>query len=632
VVSRVKIARSAAESYVYVLSMLFVACGRVGVEQLDEPYESGLGTGADSGQVGELCPTACENPHGTADCSAGVCLATCAIGYADCDGTPTNGCETSAASDGLSCGGCQSACSNAHGETSCSEGLCVPVCAPGFADCDGERPNGCETDLSTVTSCGTCEMTCSNAHGATSCTSGVCSPTCATGYADCDGDRSNGCEVSVTSDPTHCGACSSVCSRDTQICVAGQCQLSPCAAGRAECDGDLALACETDVTSSVANCGFCDNMCSAANGSAACVGSACVVAGCRASYDDCDGAASNGCEAALATSTQHCGSCATACTNPHGGVSCVASACSPSCTSGWGDCDTSRPNGCETSLDTVSNCGTCGRVCPANGGTPGCSAGICTTTCDLTGTFALKLTIPTTWPGTTVLASGGGNFMWWAKLQLAQSGVGLTGTVIPCGETVPDMASAPFIGENYGVTLPNSIYDGTPLPSTPTSGTLSTGSPGASFSLQRSALLVGATMADPVNGAWPSRTAIVQHDSDSNGKPAVTSPYKTGGSYDAAPTSSLGGARASASYMATRAVFSLNGTLNSCTQSTGSATVPDIDYHTIGCSLASGGDCSSAQASYLDSNGPNYQPGASTYTLVRLSGPTTCADVRAAVP
>ena len=52
----------------------------------------------------------------------------------------------------------------------------------------------------------------------------------------------------------------------------------------------------------------------------------------------------------------------------------------------------------------------------------------------------------------------------------------------------------------------------------------------------------------------------------------------------------------------------------------------------IGSADVVSGDCGTSEASYLDSNAPNYQPGASTYTLVKLTGATTCAAVRAAAP
>jgi hypothetical protein len=262
----------------------------------------------------------------------------------------------------------------------------------------------------------------------------------------------------------------------------------------------------------------------------------------------------------------------------------------------------------------------CGRVCPANGGTPACSAGVCTTSCNLNGSYALKLSIPTMWPATSVLSAGSGTFTRWSKLALTQSGNTLTGTIVPCGETVPDFAAASFIGEDYGVLYPNSIFDGTPLPSTSTSATVSATSPGSAFALARSAILVGTSMADPVYGAWPSAAAIVQVDADGDGKPGITSPYKSGGSYDAAPANSSGSSRATRAYMATRVVFTLNGTLDSCSLSTGSASVQDIDFHTIGCWLTTNRDGSSAEASYLDSNGPNYQTNPATYRLVKLTG------------
>ncbi len=43
------------------------------------------------------------------------------------------------------CGSCGHVCSNAHGGTSCVNGSCVPTCAPGFFDCDGNPGDGCET-------------------------------------------------------------------------------------------------------------------------------------------------------------------------------------------------------------------------------------------------------------------------------------------------------------------------------------------------------------------------------------------------------------------------------------------------------------------------------------------------------
>jgi hypothetical protein len=645
------------------LLLLLIACGRVGVHliPLEDPLNRrDAGANPDSGTI-ELdsgmidsggagggmtdamtsepdaamsCPVVCQNDHGAADCGGGSCTLTCEIGYADCDTDPSTGCEQGTISSIASCGGCGRSCTNAHGATSCDEGLCVPSCATGFADCDADAANGCETDLGQPASCGGCGRGCTNAHGTTACAGGTCTPACAAGYADCDGNPDNGCEANTDDDPMHCGSCTDVCNPSTQYCSMGSCQVNPCSAGLGECDSNPVVACETDLTSSVANCGFCGNQCMLANATASCSMSACAVSSCDSGYGNCDSTAANGCEVPLATTTTHCGDCATGCTNGHGTTSCVASTCTPSCSAGYGDCDASRPNGCETQLNTVSNCGMCGMSCPANGGTPQCNSGVCTTVCDLTGTYALKLSVPANWPATTVLAAGNGTFTFWALVRLTQSGTSLTGSVAPCGENVVDFASTPFINEKYGVTFPSTIFDRTPLlPSTSSTGTLGTTNPGSSFSFGRASYLVGAILADPNNGAWPNRTATTSQDGDMDGKPGVTAPYKTGSGYSYVPTTTLAMPRANRGYLATRLMFTLGGTLMSCTEATGSATAHGLNSHTLGCRRADNNqDCSSGQADYLDSNAPGYQVSSAMYTLRKIDAADGCAEVRTELP
>jgi hypothetical protein len=205
--------------------------------------------------------------------------------------------------------------------------------------------------------------------------------------------------------------------------------------------------------------------------------------------------------------------------------------------------------------------------------------------------------------------------------------------VTPCGETIPDFSAAPAINETYNVSFANSVFSRTPpLPSVASTGTLTGSSPGASIALARSAWLFGASMADPINGAWPSRTALTQLDSDADGKVGLTATYQNVGGYSAVPANSLGTSRATRGYLAGRSVFTLSGTLTSCTMASGSATVQDIDSHTLGCRLTSGSDCSSTESSYLDSNGPNYQTGTASFTAIKVSDAAGCAEVRTALP
>jgi hypothetical protein len=67
-----------------------------------------------------------------------------------------------------------------------------------------------------------------------------------------------------------------------------------------------------------------DASCSLAGATGVCTGGACAIASCAGTLADCDGIASNGCEADLSNSADHCGTCATSC--GAGGV-CTAASC-----------------------------------------------------------------------------------------------------------------------------------------------------------------------------------------------------------------------------------------------------------------------------------------------------------------
>lgn len=428
-----------------------------------------------------------------------------------------------------------------------------------------------------------CLASCRNGHGSAQCNDrGQCVLVCSAGFADCDGEGGNGCETNLASDPVHCGTCARSCNVNTELCETGTCKLSPCPAGRAECDGDPAQLCETDLTSSAQSCGFCGNTCVVAHGSAACQQRSCVVA---------------------------------------------------SCDPGYADCNMNPADGCEASLSSVDHCGMCGRSCPAGDGTPSCNAGACAVTCSMTGTYALKLSIRASWPATIAVSAGSGEFTFWGQLDLNQAGTALSGSFTPCGEVVPDFRAAPLINELYGLVVPNSLFDRSPaLPSVAASGALSSLSPGARFTLARTAFMYGASMSDPVAGAWPSAAALGTVDSDTDGKTAISAPYKTGAGYTPPPANNFGTVRAQTCYLATRVVFALDGMLNGCTRASGSASAQDVDSHTLGCRTSSGlRDCSTLEASHLDSNTPNFMPSTGSYQLVKLATPG-CAAVRAALP
>jgi hypothetical protein len=189
----------------------------------------------------------------------------CAWPLADCDGDPSNGCETDLETDPANCGACGSSCPAWSCGPLCASGVCsLPACQLGFADCDCNAANGCEVDLATdVQNCGSCGHACALPHAQSACDTGQCKViTCNPGRGNCDGLDSNGCETSLATDPQNCGACGLVCASGCSAgCVAGVCLLSGCASGFADCDGNCANGCETNLASDPLNCGLCGYAC-----------------------------------------------------------------------------------------------------------------------------------------------------------------------------------------------------------------------------------------------------------------------------------------------------------------------------------------------------------------------------------
>ncbi len=310
-------------------------------------------------------------------------------------GLGTKLCGTSCVLETNSAFGCASPncspCSIPHATPSCdSTGKCaIASCDAGFADCNSDPSDGCETDLKTDTAnCGTCGNKCVEPNATASCAAGACAVgTCDANYEDCNSDPVDGCESKTDADPQHCGSCSNSCAQN-ETCTAGACKTNTCPSGTAECDGNPGTVCEADLTK-VPNCGFCGNTCTLNNATGKCDATGhCAIGSCKSGYADCDGVAANGCETNLLIDAQNCGTCKRACSTNHAtSESCSGGVCSPSCSPGYGDCSSpSAPtadNGCETDLgSSPNNCGACSRKCSTSHiATASCSAGRCDSTC-----------------------------------------------------------------------------------------------------------------------------------------------------------------------------------------------------------------------------------------------------------
>ncbi len=113
----------------------------------------------------------------------------------------------------------------------CDDNICVPSREGEF--CDTAEGPGCPFPLEccsetcvfdgTPLSCvGICEPCPTPPHATATCEGFVCGFACDAGFADCDGDLENGCETDTINDSDHCGGCNAPC--ETGTCVDGACQ------------------------------------------------------------------------------------------------------------------------------------------------------------------------------------------------------------------------------------------------------------------------------------------------------------------------------------------------------------------------------------------------------------------------
>jgi hypothetical protein len=160
-------------------------------------------------------------------CAEMDCSIICEAGFADCDGNPATGCEEDLGAIDT-CRSCNVDCTalpNVASATCGTSGCDDLACDVGWKDCDGLTSNGCERNIRTLTDCGDCNTPCAPDHAVGTCSAGTCQvDDCDPGFDDCNDSAGDGCEASL-SDPDTCGSCGNECS-EGWACNNGACQCT----------------------------------------------------------------------------------------------------------------------------------------------------------------------------------------------------------------------------------------------------------------------------------------------------------------------------------------------------------------------------------------------------------------------
>lgn len=260
--------------------------------------------------------------------------------------------------------------------------------------------------------------------------------------------------------------------------------------------------------------------------------------------------------------------------------------------------------------------------------------------CDFSGTWATKVEVALSWNAKTVLGfpavlGGNGTAHVWVKHRSAPDGSVEPGSMVACGVSLPPIALGSGAGGGSGrVSFDIPLFDTAP-PSVSTDPLLQVhgaGFPGDPSTLSETAMLLGVTLSDPLNDAWPGADVLMSHDLDGDGHPGVTLPH-LGGEYVHLPVALFGATRSEAGHYAARVVLSASGTVLSCEEIAGEAQVRRLDSRVLGCVVDGGSLCSTAQSDLLEDNRPDFIPGDGTYRAVKVSeDDVPCQAIRTALP
>jgi hypothetical protein len=284
-----------------------------------------------------------------------------------------------------------------------------------------------------------------------------------------------------------------------------------------------------------------------------------------------------------------------------------------------------------------------------------------------TDTFPLAtstlITLQVTWPATTAINKGSGTYYLSLLTNYSiDASNKVTGTATPCGTQAPDvtlsdlgaMATGVPTGSEVRPIYPPTSFAG--AVSFPITGVVGGQNVGSSFEIDPNVSLTGIASSSPLSDGtkmWPPLTGIPQSDWTyidggafvvGQGQPGLTGLFYNGAMPFILPKTALSMTAPNADHLQTlsRVELQLYGTASDCMNTSGTATIAQLNNHIAGCTrvagsgtpASDGGACADLEYQFIDSNTTQYTPGTATFKTVKLTGgaSATCADVLTALP
>jgi hypothetical protein len=275
------------------------------------------------------------------------------------------------------------------------------------------------------------------------------------------------------------------------------------------------------------------------------------------------------------------------------------------------------------------------------------------------------LTLDVSWAPVLAANGGTGTIYIWTLAHYTINGSTITGTMRTCGTQLPAIAlNAPGkMALGLTTTGPVSILDEIPTTlvfdhdawTATTTGILGGWNVGSSLTINPTTSVQGlsatSAYADPTM-AWPQSGSSIPTtdltDDDMDGNPGITEyPLNDNSAGYYLPATGLGAGQPLADkvFIVQRTEVTLYGTNVSCTETTGTVTVPEYNQHVVGCQVQAGSDCTAAEWQFLDDNmttdtmysGPSGSTSIITGTFDAMQfsaegGAPTCDDVVAMFP